>query len=876
MKNRKLKPPFLANWFLKRFAKYDEDKSLNGDFDEEFFEFANINGAFSAWCWYWRQIFYSLPIIIKDSTFGSISMFKNYVKTAYRNIIKQKVNSTINITGLALGITCCTLIYLYVADELSYDNFHENNDSLYRIVRVLYNNADGSVRLKLPDMVPAMGPVFKNYFPEIKYQSRFTSANGTVQYKDKIFNEKIHLADTFFFEMFTFPLLSVNPETAASTDNSIVLTESIAKKYFGSKNPIGETILITFGEAQKEFIINAVAKDPPKNSSIQFQSIINISNLTFATGVPNYLDRWNWWSFPVFVQLNDGTTPNSIEQRIDAFVSQYFTKELNYYRTKGGWTRKENPLSFELQKMKDVYLNASVYGGKGFKTTFILSDLAFVILIIASINCMNLSIGMSSVRSNEIGMRKVLGANRKQLIRQFWSESLVLAFFSMVIALALVSIIIPSFNALSEKNLSVGDLLQPQNLIGLSCIAFFAGILSGSYPALVMARFKPTEIMKGKFRLSNKNLLTKGLVVVQFSLSIILIISALLLGKQLKYLVTKDLGYQKEGLISILIQEKEEETAQRLVNLFQNKLKFNPNIKGVTASVSRFGISSGPNVGRDEKSCHYNRVDPNFLNVLELELVEGRNFSQDRSTDKNAAIVNQKFLQTFEVESPIGKLIQKPFPEFLHGLNIVGVVKDFHFNKLHSKIMPAIYLQRSVHVYNRMLVRVSPNSLQETVTFLGNTWKEIQPDKPFTYFFQDDLLERLYDTEKRWSAIVRYSSIFSIIIACMGIFGLTAITTQKRIKEIGIRKLLGAKVTQIINIILKEFIFLVIIANLIAFPIVYLIIKQIIQNYPYRIEIGIEYFLLAGISSLLISISTIIYLAVKTAITNPINALKYE
>ena len=876
MNNHKLKPPFLASWLLKRCAKYDSDKSLNGDFDEEFYEFANVNGIFSAWCWYWRQVFYSLPIIIKDSTLGSISMFKNYVKTAYRNIIKQKVNSTINITGLALGITCCTLIYLYVTDELSYDNFHKNNNSLYRVVRVLYNNADGSVRVKLSDMVPAMGPTFKDYFPEIKYQSRLTSENGTVEYQDKIFNEKIHLADTPFFNMFTFPLLFGNPETTISNDNSIVLTESTATKYFGLENPIGKTLLITFGEEQKEYIIHAVAKEPPKNSSIQFQIIMNISNLPIATGVPNYLNRWNWWSFPVFVQLKDGTTPNSIEQRIDTFVNQYFKKELNYYRTKGEWTRKENPLSFELQKMKDVYLNASVYGGKGFKTTFILSGLAFVILIIASINCMNLSIGMSSVRSNEIGMRKVLGANRKQLIRQFWSESLVLAFFSMIIALVLTSIIIPSFNALSEKHLSIGVLFQPQNLIGLSCIVIFAGILSGSYPALVMAKFKPTEIMKGKFRLSKKILLTKGLVIVQFSLSIILIVSALLLGKQLNYLVTKDLGYQKEGLISILIQEKEEKTAQRIVNLFQNKVKYNPNIKGVTVSLSRFGISEGPNVGRDEKSCHYNRVDPNFLNVLELELVAGRNFSQDHGTDKNAAIVNQKFIQTFKVESPIGETIQEPFPEFLHDLNIIGVVKDFHFNKLQSKIIPAIYLQRSVDVYNRMLLRVSPNSLQETVTFLENTWNEIQPDKPFTYFFQDDLLERLYNTEKRWSAIIRYSSIFSIVIACMGIFGLTAITTQKRIKEIGIRKVLGAKVTQIISIILKEFVFLVIIANLIAFPIVYLIIKQIIQNYPYRIEIGIDYFLLGGISSLLISTSTIIYLAVKTAITNPINALKYE
>jgi putative ABC transport system permease protein len=808
-------------------------------------------------------------------------MLKNYLKSAVRGIARHKVNSTINILGLALGLTCCILIYLYVSDELSYDNFHQNKRLLFRVLKISYDNSDGRIRDRGANLPPAMGTALTEYFPGIKYLTRFWSVSGVVRNGDKIFREPVHLADLPFFKMFTFPLIFGNPETVLSQHNAIVLTQRYAKKYFGDENPVGKTLTITYGEYRKDYMVTGVAKDLPRNSSIQFNLLINISNLPQVTGVPQALSiRDNQW-LPVFVQLEKNVSAESIEGRFNAFTTQFFSSQIQRYKEEHGWTRKENPYSFALQKMTDVYLDNDIgLIGKGLASSFILIGIAFMVLVIAGINFMNLSIGMSSDRSLEIGMRKVVGAEKRQLLEQFLSESLVMACIAMAAGMLFAELLLPEFNRLANKQLSIMNLMNIPSILALVSITVIAGILAGSYPAVVMSAFKPVDIIKGKLTIGTKTMFSKSSVVVQFALSIILIISAIVMGEQLKYLVHRDIGYKKEGLVAILTQNlsTESKASQRIVNLFRDKVIQHNHVLGVTASSAWFGISGAPQwslkkVGKKIK-YHWNRVDNNFVRTLGLEILQGRDFSQNAAADSDAVIVNQTFVQALGMESPLGKTIGEPSLGFPYHLRIIGVVKDFHYGSLKYEILPAIFHTAPIRAYNRMLVKISTKNIKETMTFLANTWKQIQPEKPFMYNFHEAALENLYTNEKRWSTIAQYSSILAVLVACMGIFGLTALTINRRVKEIGIRKVFGAKISQVVKLVIKDFVILVAIANLIAWPVVYYVMRKVLQDYPYRVGIGIHYFLVAGVISLIIAVLTIMSLTVKAARSNPANAIR--
>lgn len=806
-------------------------------------------------------------------------MFKNYLKTAIRNIVKHKLYSAINILGLAVGLTCCILIYLNVADEFSYDNFHKNHRLLFRVIRVSYNNSDGSIYDRSWELVPPMGPVLTEYFPGIKYQTRFTSWIGVVRCGDKIFSEQINMSDLPFFKMFTFPLIVGSPEAALAQDNAIVLTQRTAKKYFGEKNPLGKTLTITYGKNIKDYMVTGIAKDVVRNSSIQFDLLINISNLPYASGDPQALDHWENQMFPIFVQLNESVSVENIEQQFHAFTTQFFSSTIQRYREQRRWTRKENPFSFVLQNIKDVRLDS----GRGLTPVLFIIGIALITLIIASINFTNLSIGISSLRSLEIGIRKVVGAEKKQLVEQFLSESLVMAFISMAWGMLFAEFLLPPFNLMINKQLSIGD-PDIYKIGGLIAIAVLTGILAGCYPALVMAGFKPKDIMSGKLKIGRKTFFTKALVVIQFTLSIILVISAILIGAQLKLLVHKDIGYKKEGLVGILLQETpldiEENTAQRMVNLFRNKVIQHKNVSGITVSSNAFGVSASPqwNLKKDGEKIqyHWNRVDNNFFRTLGMEILMGRDFSQNITADSDAAIVNQKFIQALDMNSPIGRTIGDPTQGFPYNLKIIGVVKDFHYGPLNYEIKPAIFHMQPIRSYNIMLVRIPGNNIKETLSVLENTWKELRPDKPFIHYFQEDVLENLYIRERRWSTLVKYSSILAVLVACMGIFGLTALTIGHRVKEIGIRKVFGATIAQNVSLIIKEFVILVAIANVIAWPVVYFLIMKVLRNYPYRVGIGIHYFLITGMASLVLAVFIIMYLAIKSALSNPIDMIRNE
>ena len=485
---------------------------------------------------------------------------------------------------------------------------------------------------------------------------------------------------------------------------------------------------------------------------------------------------------------------------------------------------------------------------------------------------------MSTVRSTEIGMRKVLGAGKKQLIFQFWSESLIVSCISMAAGVFFAGLILSQFSELIGKQIAIKNFINIFTVIIFIMLPLIVGILSGSYPALVMTNFNMLDTLKGKLKLGRKRIFTKSLVIMQFSLSIFLIISAVILGNQIRFMTNKDTGFIKDGLLVIDMQENKEN--DRVVDLFQIRANQNPDILGLSVSTTNFGdFSAWSRIEVDGKYVGFldNCIGYDFVKTLGLKITQGRDFSREYTSDRDAVIVNQRLIEELGFESPVGKTIGDPSKGFPYNLMIIGVVEDFNYSSLHNEIDSAIfYIQPGNWGYNYMLVRISTDNIPETLKYLETSWKDIQPEKPFIYRFLSDVLEDNYKTEKKWKVIVQISSILAIGIACMGIFGLTSITINQRVKEIGIRKVLGAKVLQIINLVVRDFVVLVGIANVITWPIVYYVMHKWLQNFAFRINIGIYIFIISGTFSLLIALLAVSYLSIKAAIANPVDSLRYE
>lgn len=881
--NKKSHPPKRALNFLLGFMDQEEQENFKEYTSSVYGENLGAKGRKSACLWFWSQFIRSLPRLVINSIQGDISMLLNYLKVAIRNMTRKKLMTFINISGLMLGISCCLLAVLYISDELSYDRFHEYQDMLFRVTRVLYDNSDGSIRQRDPDMVPAMAEELTEFFPEIKHQTLFAPSTGVVRYQEKIFRERIHLINTPFFQMFSFPLLKGDPESVLSTRNAIVLSKTCAEKYFGNKDPVGKTMHVTFGKELKDFIVTGVSEEPPKNSSIQFEILIHISNLPVAYGRPDLLQAYEgWWGTPIFVQLKENASVARVEQRFHQFTRQYFASNIERWRAKG-WSREGNPFSFYLQPIKDVYLDIGVYHGRGMTSIYILMGIAVMVLLIACINFTNLSLGLSSMRSNEIGIRKVIGAEKKQLIFQFWGESLIMTFVAFGAGILLTLLLLPTFNTLSGKMINVDALLKMQNLASVAFLMVVTGFLAGSYPAFIMAGFQPVEIMKRRSIIGKKSGVTKALVVFQFILSVGLILSTMLLSDQLSLLINKDLGYEKKGLVVVRTQERTFQESQRLLNTFRNRIVTYPDIKAVTACNAPFGLARYPRSSNpDGIDCHYNMVDSHFVDTLGLHVTEGRDFIQNADNPPLEALVNQSFINALGLDLESGILIDQEtmnklgIPDYLNQIRVVGVLEDFHFSVLSHEIFPAIFHLRPVSPFTRILVRIDTKNIPSTLSHMEKAWKEVQPDKPFVHYFQDEALKNLYQAQKRWSVIIRYVSILTIFIASLGIFGLTVNMINRRTKEIGIRKVLGAGIYRVMYLIMKEYMILVALANVMAWPLVWIIMQKVLQNFPYRISIGIKYFFLSGMISMAVAMGTILCLVIKAATVNPVDSLRYE
>lgn len=813
-------------------------------------------------------------------------MLKNYIKIALRNLARQKVLTFINLFGLSTGLACFTLFMLYAVNEFNFDRLHEKAERIFRVYRwreaMRGQDAEGD-----PYMPTPLGPALKQDFAEVENVVRFREAWGEdfIRAKNSVSRIGVTFADPQVFEVFSFRLRRGDQKTALRELRNMVLTETTARRLFGENDPIGKTVEIKLEKKFEAFTITAIAEDLPANSSIQFEALANLEFLTNTAWGKRSQDNWFRSSLATFVLLRPGSTLASDPQRLLAFRQKYYPDEEADLRKQGFWAGKGAPITYGLQPLRAMHTDTRIWGGPtpaiDPKTVWILLAIAAGVLLIACINFTTLAIGRSAGRAREVGIRKVVGSQRRQLVSQFLAESLILSIISAVIGLALAQMLLPFFNNLSGKSLQLSLTLYPE--IGwLFCgLTLLAGLLAGCYPALALSGFRPVEVLKSKIRLGGSNLLTKSLVTLQFVLSIGLIVSTVTILQQLRFMRSKSPGFNKENVVVVDADGAE---AKRIYPLFRQEIISRPEIAGVAASELGLGAGKGwSRSGWDDNGKHYEAyeyfIDENYLAVMGLQLLAGRNLDPAIAADSHTSvIVNETFLKAFgwTTEEALGKRLAGYSEDAARLPTIIGVVKDFHFRSFHEEVQPQMFHSFADYSPLKFFVRIRPGNPVMALEALQAAWRSVVPDLPFTYSFLDEDLDAFYKAEARWGGIVGWAGGIAIFLGCLGLFGLAALSAVNRTKEIGIRKVLGASVAGIVGLLSKDFVKLVLVAFAVATPLAYFAMDKWLQNFAYRINVGWWVFAFAGGLAFVIALLTVSFQAIRAAIANPVEALRYE
>jgi len=824
-------------------------------------------------------------------------MIKNYFKIAFRNLFKYKTYSLINIFGLAVGIGCCLLIYLYVSNEWSFDTFHASSDRIYRVTTEQVDPEGNSERNVLTPFV--MGPELESNFPEIENYTRILQFSDLVKYRpsDQTISHSITMADPSFFRVFDFELTAGNRENPLDSPGNMVISASMAEQYFGNSDPLHKNMLVKMGSSFREFTITGVVDDPPENSSIKFEILIAFENSREFYGS---FARQSWFfNVPeTYVRMRDNRNVRSLKSKFPGFLQQVLGDD---YR-RGGYT-------IGLQPLTDIHLDTGLPEGYAEVSdpvySYILSGIALLILLLACINFAMLSISRSVSRAREVGVRKVAGASRYQLAGQFWGEALLTTLLSIGAGIGIAKLSLPLFNKVSEQALSI--VITPGMAALLAGMAVLISLVAGIYPALLVSGLKPTEIFKGRVRVGNRrNYFRKGMVVTQFSLSILLISGTFVINEQLQFLKEKDLGFNKEqvlvmetgigidytkGLVNTLKEAAEE--AERKKKLLQAKLQEAGDIESVAFStftpVQQAGWFTGmfDDLEGHKREFHFNIVDPEYVETIDVKIAEGRNFSPDLGTDAEGTIlVNRALVEYFGWEDPIGR--QLPGEKFGRH-EIVGVVENFHFESLHAKIQPLVLTLNPEPIFAglnnlvftnspapRISVRFKTGGIRKGMEQLKAAWEQVSPGLFFNYTFVDQSVDSQYRSEDRLGTLANIGSMIAIAIACMGLFGLSALAVVRRTKEIGIRKVLGATSTGILLLVNREFSTLILMAFIIAVPAGWYLQQLWMKQFAYTVEAGFTPFLLSGLIAMTVAWLTVSYHAVKAAGLDPVESLKDE
>ncbi len=859
------RPPRAAEWVLKVLHSDRGAHTHLGDFAEVYSGIMAERGWARAVYWYWTQILRSVPGFAANRIYWSLSMLRNYVVISYRNIVKNIGFSLISLLGLALGLACFVLIMAYVRLEMSYDRFHEKSDRIFRIIST--------------DTSPALGPgVFRAYnadpladslrtdYPEVRHVARFYPFGSTAVLKSgaNAFTEKGYFADPDIQEIFSFPLLRGDKSEVLAAPGSIVLTEQTARKLFGDRDPLGQTVSYRVTRGQADLTVTGVVEDVPRNSHLQFDFLVSLASMEADKSNSYMFDNWNVWNFYLYVELADPGMKKSLEEKLTSFALKMRPES------------EKTGFRFSLQPVTDIHLRSNIAGelgtNKEIRYIYLFLSIAVLTLLIAAVNYMNLVTARSSTRAREIGIRKVTGASRRQLFQQFLGESLVFAFLALIMALAIVRLALPRFTALAGVELRLSDLTAGVFLLLVVGATLLTGILSGAYPALVLSAFHPVRVLKEMAVSGPRSSKLRNLLVVgQFAASIILIVCSLVVARQLRFIQSQRLGFDREHVIIIPLREPE--TLAKAAAIKTDFLRY-PEVESVSQTDglptrirshmvnAKLEGEKGETVVTD---FYFDYVDEDFLKVFNIELAAGRNFSPG---DQRVFLINETLMKKAGWTDITGREIP-----FLGKGEVIGVVKDFYFRSFHNSMAPMVLaFERG----DNLAVRVRPGDVPKTVGLLKDIFERNTKTQPWDFSFFDDEFNALYRKEQRTGQIFGAFAFLAVFIACLGLLGLAAFAVERRTKEIGVRKVLGASAPQLAIRLSREFIVLVLAANVIAWPVAYYAMFRWLQGFAYRIGLSVWVFILAAAGAFFVALLTVSTQTFRAASANPVESLRYE
>ena len=844
--------PSFSLWLLKQLNIFTMEEGYSGDVVEEYYIVQENYGLIRANIWLSLQAIRSLPDFIKSYILWSGAMIKNYIKIAFRNMKRHKGYSFISILGLTIGMTVFILIMLFVRNEVGYDRFHENFTHIYRIV-----SGDPSDKNSYAGTMAPLGPVLLDNIPSIENMVRLSRTEAVLHYKERAFNERrIFLADPSIFDVFSFPLIEGDPDVVLRDKNAIVLTESMADKFFGSENPLGKVLRMNDKE---DLVVTGVAANVPVNSHFHFDCLMRFDRLE------RYLDSWGTWNFYTYLLLNKTESPKLLKSQIEGWAKEYMPEGIEISKR------------LHYQPLSQIHFQ---YNRKNIEPAFngtyiqVFITVAVVVLILACINFMNLTTARSFERTREIGIKKTLGGYRFQLIKQFIGESILLALCANLVAWILVQLSLPWYNHLIGRKLTL-NILDPVFLLGMLGLILFTGILSGAYPAFVLSSLHPSRVLKGESSPEKRSVLRNGLVIFQFTISVALIICTMIIFEQMRYIQRMDLGFNKEHVINVRLNRGLRRDASVLKDVFMK-------VPGVLSTSLNGYVPSNMNwhqsvwwrglPDNEYPMMWYMSVDKDFMETLQIPMIEGEDLPHRfKPSGQDAFVLNASAIKQIGWDSALGK--EFGFGEQRPG-RVVGVVQDFHFRSLHHEVASCVMWIRETG--SQISVRIQSKDIRDSMQLLKETWQTHVPNFPFDYYFLDDDFDSLYKSETKLSQLIILFTLLSLFIACLGLFSMASFTAVRKTKEIGIRKVLGASVSGITVLLSKSFVLWVLIANVFAWPIAYFAMNRWIQNFTYRIGLALDIFFISGLFSIFIALITVCFQSIKAALANPVNSLRYE
>ena len=799
---------------------------------------------------------------------GISGMLQNYLKTAIRSLTRNGLYSAINILGLSIGLACTMLIVLYVKDELSFDRFFANSNRTYRILNQTMDPMGNVHRLGVTGYL--QGPHFAARVPAIQSFVRVRHSHREIKTIKDVQPQEVALADFNFFSVFSFPFLHGDPKSCLLQPNSVVLTESVAKKQFGTTNVVGKTIEIKDKDIFTPYVVTGVTQDCPQNSSVQYEVM-----LPFHESPEEETRAENW--FGGFLTTYVVLAPNADVKAVDGQIERAYKTDagaaIRIVEQKFHFTDKT---VYTLEPLKDMHLDTQMASdGIAYSSnpiySYILSGIAIFILLIACINFVNLTVARSLKRAKEIGVRKVVGGSRGQLMGQFMGESMLLALAAFLLALVEVQLTLPVFNHLANKSLALSYLLDGRLVATFIGLYLVTGFLAGFYPALVLSGFDPAQTLYNRFMPASKNYLQKGLVILQFTLASFVIILTAVLFSQFKYLTTEKLGYDDSNLIRMYKQNLTVGEAR----LLRAELTKDPDFIDVSAKDAGYSFTGGTINGNQGTGFVFATVDPHYLPLLKIPVVKGRNFSDAYPTDTtNAVLVNETFVRNAGWTNPIGQVVL--FGPDSTRLQVVGVVKDYHFEPLNTEIKPQLFVLPSRGYLGDLYIRIRPTTEAASLAYLEKVFHRLYPLSPFSPTFMNETNLKNYESEARWKQILFFSAIITIFISCVGLFGLAVLSAERRVKEIGIRKVLGASVGSVVRILSRDFLLLVLLALVLAIPGAWIAAHKWLENYPYRIRLHWELFTVPCVLVVVIALATVSVQALRAAMANPVRSLRAD